>query len=178
MNTLKNKSWVWFEFVMLMQEFSFSFWYRNFFWYFRQKKLSDASFCLITISCVRTLPEKKEKTGKYYSRMRIELETLIEKLKKQQQKNTPSRGLRLNLVLTKMEVQEHILCWLDVSVVVPFWALCVCSSICLSLSISSSFSRSIRSFSFSACSRFFFSFSSCALWKQHTAKPLIYLLII
>lgn len=50
----------------------------------------------------------------------------------------------------------------------PFWALCVCSSICLSLSISSSFSRSIRSFSFSACSRFFFSFSSCALekWEQ------------
>lgn len=49
---------------------------------------------------------------------------------------------------------------------VPFWALCVCSSICLSLSISSSFSRSIRSFSFSACSRFFFSFSSCALVEQ------------
>lgn len=42
----------------------------------------------------------------------------------------------------------------------PFCALVVCSSICLSLSINSSFSRSILSFSFSACSRFFFSFSS------------------
>lgn len=46
---------------------------------------------------------------------------------------------------------------------VPFWALIVCSSICLSLSMSSSFSRSILSFSFSAYSRFFFSFSSWAL---------------
>lgn len=57
----------------------------------------------------------------------------------------------------------------------PFCALCVCSSICLSLSISSSFSRSIRSFSFSACSRFFFSFSSCALlrqWRKHPASEL------
>lgn len=49
---------------------------------------------------------------------------------------------------------------------VPFCALCVCSSICLSLCISSSFSRSIRSFSFSACSRLFFSFSSCALLSR------------
>lgn len=48
----------------------------------------------------------------------------------------------------------------------PFCAFNVCSSICRSLSISSSFSRSILSFSFSACSRFFFSFSSWALGER------------
>lgn len=48
----------------------------------------------------------------------------------------------------------------------PFWAFSVCSSICRRRSISSSFSRSILSFSFSAISLFFFSFSNCALRRN------------
>lgn len=52
----------------------------------------------------------------------------------------------------------------------PFWAFIVCSSICLKRSINSSFSRSILSFSFSAISLFFFSFSNCALKKKKNSK--------
>lgn len=61
------------------------------------------------------------------------------------------------------EIALEMMGQMDEDKLVPFWARMVWSSICLSLSMSSSFSRSILSFSFSACSRFFFSFSSWAL---------------